>query len=614
MCGITGWIDWEQDLTRQGLIIEKMVSVLAARGPDDSGKWLSPRAALGHRRLSVVDPEGGAQPMIKSRDGRTYVISYNGELYNTSEVRNELISKGYTFRSHCDTEVVLAAYMEWGAQSVVKLNGIFAIAIWSEADQTLFLARDRLGVKPLFYTQRGKSFLFGSELKALLANPMIRPVIAEDGLAEILIMGPSRTPGHGIYKGIHELRPGYYLLYTRRGVQHKRYWSLVSRPHLDNLDDTTYQVRELLQDSIERQLVSDVPICTLLSGGLDSSAITAYAANAFRENGMEELHTYSIDYVDNDQYFQASEYQPNSDNPWVERVSKYLKTKHHAIVVEIPKLVESLIEATIARDLPGMADVDSALYLFCCEVKKGATVALSGECADEIFGGYPWFHQEEALNTPMFPWIRFLDHRLSLWNPSLFKEINPQEYIKQRYKETIAEVPVLEGESPLEKRRREISYLNILWFMTTLLERKDRMSMATGLEVRVPYSDHRLLEYVWNIPWEMKTTGNMAKGILRRALKGVLPEDVLERKKSPFPKTHNPIYTEAVRKWLTDIINKPSSPIHALINDQNVRALLNSKEDAFDRPFFGQLMKVPQLFAYLIQLNIWLKEYKVIIS
>lgn len=614
MCGITGWVNWREDLKQQGQVLQGMMDTLVARGPDAEGQWLSQHVALGHRRLAVVDPLGGAQPMCREREGKTYVISYNGELYNTSDLRQELIKRGFEFSTNSDTEALLLSYIEWGPDCVERLNGIFAFAIWDESGEVLFMARDRLGVKPLFYAPRDNSLIFASEIKALFKHYAVQPILGEEGLAEILIMGPARTPGHGVFERVHELRPGHCLSFSRKGLKTWRYWSLVSKPHTDDLETTVQNVKYLVKDSVERQLVADVPICTLLSGGLDSSAITAFATQAFQAQGLAKLHTYSVDYQDNDLYFRSSDFQPNADQPWITRVTGLLDTVHHSVLIDTPELATSLLDATLAKDLPGMADIDSSLLLFCREVKKGATVALSGECADEIFGGYPWFQNEELLQTPMFPWVRFLEQRISLWNSDLFRGFQPREYLEQRYRDSLAEVPKLDGEGQLAAKRREMFYLNINWFMNTLLDRKDRMSMATGLEVRVPFADHRLVEYAWNIPWELKMCDNIGKGILRRALQGVLPADVLYRQKSPYPKTHNPSYTEAVRGMLRKIFENPQSPLHQLINKVKIGELLDSSGEVFDRPFFGQLMRGPQLFAYLIQLNTWLERYKIAIK
>ena len=612
MCGITGWIDWNEDLTRHPATIENMIETLRPRGPDASGSWITTHSALGHRRLSVIDPENGAQPMVRKVGNYTFVIVYNGELYNTDELRNELRSRGYQYQTTCDTEVLLTAFIEWGPSCLDRLNGIFAFGVWNDRDNALFMARDRVGVKPLFYTEpRPGSLVFGSEPKAVLAHHLVEPVIGREGLAEIFAIGPARTPGHGVYENVHELRPGCWLTYDRTGLRVRTYWSIVSHEHPDDPETTARNVRELLQDTVQRQLVSDVPICTLLSGGLDSSALTSFAASYYAATGAGAVHTYSVDYADNDKFFKANAFQPNSDAPWITRMSEHLGTIHHAVEFDTPELVKALKQSVLARDMPGMADVDASLYLFCREIKKDATVAISGEAADEIFGGYPWFYREDSLQARTFPWALATQDRVAFLSADLRDYIDPENYVKQRYEEALAEVPRLQGESAEQARMREMSYLNISRFMPTLLDRKDRMSMAVGLEVRVPYCDHRLIEYVWNIPWEIKTYGDREKGILRHALKDVLPQDVLTRKKSPYPKTHNPNYTAAVKAWIMAILDDSSSPLHALIDADKLRLLADQSSDQFNLPWFGQLMNGPQWFAYLIQVDFWLRTYNI---
>lgn len=614
MCGIVGWLDWEKDLSQERPVLQAMTHCLTKRGPDAEGFWVTPRVAFGHRRLVVVDPAGGQQPMTAFQNEYACTMIYNGELYNTEDLRAELLAAGHTFQSHSDTEVLLHTYLEWGTECVSRLNGIFSFAIWDERASRLFVARDRMGVKPLFYAERGSSFLIASELKSLLAHPDVKPVLSREGLAEVFAISPARTPGHGVFRDVHEVRPGYSLVVTRDGVRQQRYWQLESSPHTDNAEDTAKRVRELVTDSIHRQLVADVPVSTLLSGGLDSSVITAVAAQSFKKEGRGTLHTYSIDYVDNARHFQASAFQPNEDAPFVKLVSQYLGTQHHNIEFDTDELIDALKTATLARDLPGMADVDASLYLFCREIKKETTVVLSGECADEVFGGYPWFHREEMLNAGTFPWARATKERASWLAPELKDWVKPEEYVAMRYEETLDEVPQLPGENPIEARRREMFYLNITWFMNTLLDRKDRMSMAASLEARVPFCDHRIVEYVWNIPWELKTYGNREKGILRKAMEGYLPDEVLYRKKSPYPKTHNPSYTEGVRTWLLDILNDSTSPLLPLIDVPTIRRIAESDAQASSIPFFGQLMSTPQLFAFLGQLDYWLREYHVSIE
>ncbi|MEH7381117.1 asparagine synthase (glutamine-hydrolyzing) [Bacillus sp. JJ1533] len=611
MCGIVGWVDWHRDLTQQISVIEKMADTLSRRGPDALNVWSSHQISLGHSRLTVVDPVGGTQPMVKEKNGRIFRIVYNGELYNTEDIRKELLKRGYSFQSYSDTEVLLTAYIEWEEKCVEHLNGIFAFAVWDQGKEQLYIARDRLGVKPLFYHQENGSLLFGSEIKAILAHPRIKAEVDQEGLKEIFGLGPSRTPGHGVFRGIHELRPAHALIINKNGSKQWRYWNVESREHRHSLDETVEQIAFLVKDAVQRQLVADVPVCTFLSGGIDSSAISAIAADYFNQEGRGQLHTYSIDYEQNSQYFKANSFQPDEDAPWIEKMEQYLKTNHHAVVIDNEKLVDYLDKAVLMRDLPGMADVDSSLLWFSEQIKQNYTVALSGECADEIFGGYPWFYRDDILHANGFPWMRSQEERQQLLLPHWQKKLDLKEYVRERYHETIAEVPQLEGEEPVEARRREMFYLNMTWFMSTLLERKDRMSMGASLEVRVPFADHRIVEYAWNIPWDMKMLNGREKGILRKALEGILPNDVLYRKKSPYPKTHDPAYMKRVKTKLKSIIDDKSSPILELISKQKVKDIIDSDGSSIKVPWFGQLMTGPQLIAHLSQINTWLEHYQI---
>jgi asparagine synthase (glutamine-hydrolysing) len=610
MCGLIGWVDTQKNLSSEKSIMEKMTNTLSKRGPDSFGIYSSLHVLLGHRRLTVVDPEGGGQPMIKVIGDNTYVIIYNGELYNTSEIRDKLKSRGYTFKSYSDTEVLLTAYIEWGEDCVQHFNGIFAFGIWDENHQKLFTARDPLGVKPLFYTQKGSSFIFGSELKALLAHPDVKPVIDSQGILEIFGLGPGRTPGNGVFKGINEVPPGHCLSFVEGKMRIREYWKLQSRKHTDDLDTTVEKTRDLFIDAVEKQLVSDVPVCTFLSGGLDSSAISAIAANYYKNHGMGTLNTYSIDYQGNDKYFKADSFQPDADARYINIMSSYIQSNHHNIMINNAELASALKQAVKASDLPGMADIDSSLFLFCKEVRKDSTVAISGECADEIFGGYPWFRETELINSTTFPWSRAVKERKNILSKN-YSNLPLEDYVNSRYMETLSEVPKLEGESAEEHRMREISYLNLKWFMVTLLNRKDRMSMGNSLEVRVPFADYRIVEYAFNIPWSYKYCDNIEKGLLRRALKGILPEEVLYRKKSPYPKTHNPEYLRIVQNWMRLILSDPNSPILQLIDEEAVSEIVETGGVSFGKPWFGQLMKGPQLIAYLIQIDTWMREYKV---
>ncbi len=611
MCGIAGWVHWERDLSTQAATMEQMADAMSCRGPDDQGIWMSRNAVFSHRRLIVVDPAGGRQPMVRTEGSEPVVLVYNGELYNTQELRDRLRELGHHFHGHSDTEVVLASYMQWGVDAVHRFNGIFACGIWDQAHRSLWLVRDRLGVKPLFWAIRRNSLIFASDLRAMLAHPDIPPRLTAEGMAEIFGLGPARTPGHGIFQGVHEVRPGHWLEYSPQGLRDRVYWNLTSHPHADDLTTTQHNLRDLLEDTVSRQLVADVPVVTLLSGGLDSSIVTALAANTFAREGRGALHTYSVEFVDMAKHFKANGFQTNLDAPWVNIVSQHLSTRHHRVLLDTPDLVRDLIPALLARNYPGMADVDSSLLTFCREIKGEATVALSGEAADEIFGGYPWFHMPGALTATTFPWARTLNQRLAVWSPALLSLTRLNEYVADRYQQALSEVPRLPGESADEARLREIAYLSITRFMPTLLDRKDRMSMEVGLEVRVPYCDHRLVEYVWNIPWAMKRFRDQPKGILRAAVSDLLPAGVVWRQKSPYPSTVNPSYREAMRRWLEKVLADPESPLHPWLNHAYLADLLRGGSEVADIPWFGQLMGTPHLFAFLIQLDTWFREFRV---
>ena len=611
MCGITGWIDYHKNLGNQIEILEKMTETLAKRGPDDTNIWTDVHVGFGHKRLVVVDPERGKQPMVKTKQENRYTLCYNGELYNTEDIRKELLLKGYSFHGHSDTEVLLTAYIEWKEKCVDYLNGIFAFAVWDQERELLFIGRDRLGVKPLFYYETATGFIFGSELKAILAHPDVNRALDQEGLSEVFGLGPSRSPGSGVFKGVKELRPAHALTFSKDGLKIWRYWNVKSEPHQDSLDETAEKIRYLFTDAVTRQLVSDVPLCTFLSGGLDSSAIAGIAANAFQKEGKGQLHTYSVDYEGNDQFFKSNEFQPDSDGAFINKMTETFNTIHHYSVISQEQLAEDLIEAVHVRDLPGMADVDSSLLWFCREIKKDFVVSLSGECADEIFGGYPWFHRLDDLNRSGFPWMRSIDERQGLLKDHWQERLNLKEYSLSKYQQMVSETPILDGESKQDAQRRELFYINMLSFMTTLLDRKDRMSMGASLEVRVPFADHRLVEYVWNVPWEMKMVGNREKGILRRALEGLLPEEVLYRKKSPYPKTHHPAYRKIVKGMLESILQDRSSVLYEFFDKEKLQQIVQTEGASFKEPWFGQLMTGPQLLAHLVQIHHWFKDYQI---
>ena len=604
MCGIAGYLDFVHPQTAE--IGTRMLEKLAPRGPDDSGIYLSPCACLVHRRLTIIDPEGGRQPMSLKTDCH-YTLVYNGELYNTQELRDELSALGHIFQGHSDTEVLLHGLAEWGRDCLPRLNGIFAFALWNEEEKTLLLARDPMGVKPLFYSVTPGGFVFASELKAILCHPDVPPEVDEEGLNQLFFLGPAKAPGSGVFRRIGEILPGQWGQYDKNGFTDGFYWKLTAREHTDSLAETLEKTRFLIEDAGRRQLVSDVPLCCFLSGGLDSSILSMLAAREYTKDGRQ-LTTFSVDYQDNDQYFQKSLFQPNSDSEYITMMAEFLGTDHRQVILDNRQLFAALPDAVCARDVPGMADIDSSLLLFCREIRKDFAVAVSGECADELFGGYPWYHRREILFADTFPWSRSLTLRRKILKPGLLPR--GEDYVRQQYLDTIALADKLPGESAEDSRMREMFVLNLRWFMQTLLDRKDRMSMATGLEVRVPFCDKRITEYAYNMPWHFKALDGREKGIVRKAFADALPETIVWRKKSPYPKTWNPIYLELSRCAVRRILKDETSPLLPFLDTAQINALLEDPA-GITEPWYGQLMQAPQIFAYLYQLDLWMREYQV---
>ncbi|NLE24088.1 MAG: asparagine synthase (glutamine-hydrolyzing) [Clostridiaceae bacterium] len=611
MCGIAGFCNYGIDFVDKSEywtgILKDMRKTIAHRGSDNVGEFLRDHVGVSHTRLSIRDLCNGMQPIIRKIDNKEYVIVYNGEIYNTDELIPELLKAGLTFKTTTDTEVILYSYIHYGIDFVNKLNGIFAFAIWDGKDERLILYRDRLGVKPLFYTINDDTIIFGSEIKALFCFPGIKPEIDINSFREIFGIGPARTSGNGVLKNINEIKPGYYSIFSKEGFYPVRYWDIVNKEHTDNYQQTVDKVSFLVRDAITRQMVSDVPVCSFLSGGIDSSIVTAVASDYLDKKGLK-LNTFSFDFKDNDLYFKSNAFQPDRDKPFIDVMLEKYNLNHTYLECDESILAELLYTSVESKDLPGMADIDSSLLYFCSLVKMNNKVALTGECADEIFGGYPWFYRDDLFWFNGFPWSKNVKTRTMLLSDDFKRELKLEEYISARYIESIDEVPCIEGESLIENRRKEIAYLNIKWFMQTLLDRMDRASMHSGLEARVPFADHRIVEYVFNVPWDMKYRGGVEKSLLREACQELLPEKILFRKKSPYPKTYNPNYERILAQMFSEIINNPHSPIMSFTDKKKALSFIQAPAQ-YGNPWFGQLMAAPQLMAYMIQLNYWLEKY-----
>jgi len=603
MCAIAGIIGLPFDAQ----ILDTLLSTMLHRGPDGTGQYVGQSCCLLHTRLAIIDPLGGAQPMYLQWGGENYVITYNGELYNTQILRDELSALGHSFLTHSDTEVVLHAYAQWKEECVNRFNGIFAFGIWEEKSRRLFLARDRMGVKPLFYTQFRGGLLFASEMKTLFAYPEMPRELDADGAAQIVLLGPGRKPGSGVFKNVFELKPGCCGCYRNGKWKSWQYWKLRDKEHTESFEETVECVRYLVIDAIQRQMVSDVPIGTFLSGGLDSSLISAICAQKLSESGTQ-LKTFSVDYENNDRYFVPGKFQPNADSNYILIMKEALNSEHHKTVLQSEDLLNCLESATVARDLPGMADVDFSLLAFCKQIRSEVKMALSGECADEIFGGYPWYRDPEVRALQGFPWAQNTKQRIGMLHPDIKVTVAPSDFIHNCYQQALDECDILPDTPPDEVRMKQMVNLNQSWFMQTLLERKDRMSMACGLEVRVPFCDYRIAEYLYSVPWKYKDYQNQEKGLLRYAMDGILPDEVLWRKKSPYPKTYDPNYLQSVTAMLRQLLSKNDAPVFGLMDRKRVEMLLN---DDFSWPWYGQLMKLPQTIAFILQVNFWLEAYKI---
>ena len=612
MSGIVGIVNYKKDISNEYPIIRNMLKTLIRRGPDCDVYYISKHSNLGYREVNNVKNE--KKSISFKFNEATYTVILDGQIYNKKEIREILIDNDFKFKTDSVLELLVKSYIFYGKAMCKYLNGNFAFAIWNDKKEEVFIARDRFGINPLYYTIKDDNLIFGSEIKAILEYPQMDAVLDKIGISELFGIGPSHSPGKTPFKGIEELEPAHFIVYNKDGYRKEEYWKIETKEHKDDLEQTCEKIKYLIKDSIERQIDSDENVISMLSGGIDSSIISKFASDYYKEKYGKKLETFSVDYVDQEKNFVKNDFQPNTDSYYIDLMVKELDSNHHKIVLDTPELIKSLEDAMVARDFPGMADVDSSYLLFFKELKKYGNISLSGECSDEIFGGYPWYFREDSLNSDTFPWSLAINERQDLLHPDIASELCLRLYIEEKYKNSIQKVDFLENDSKEEKIHKKMIYLTSNWFMQTLLDRTDRMCMFNGFEVRVPFCDYRLVEYIWNIPWKMKAYKGREKGLLRYCFEGILPEEIVYRKKSPYPKTHNPNYLKLVKKELNKIINQETSPINKLLNKDYILEIINTNGQAFSRPWFGQLMTGPQLMAYLIQVNMWLERYNPVIE
>jgi asparagine synthase (glutamine-hydrolysing) len=581
-------------------IIHAMMATMRVRGPNAAGSYLTNQTCLLHTSLSSDE-----QNMVLDYNNERYIITYDGTIYNKEELKAELSACGHIFDGFSDSELILHGYAQWKEKILNKCNGVFAFAVLEEHSGRVFLARDRIGVKPFFYTMHRGGMIFASEIKTILAYPDVPAEIDEEGIAQLLLLGPGRKPGSGVFYNINELEPGHYGIYEDGKLHITRYWKLTDRIYTESFEKTAEQVRDLVLDAVRRQMVSDVPIGTFLSGGLDSSLVSAICARELDAQG-KVLDTFSLDYEDNDIHFKPGKFQPNADPEYIRIMQTHLDSHHHWTLLTAQELADNLEASVLARDLPGMADVDSSLLAFCGQISPHVKVAISGECADEIFGGYPWFRDPTVREQDGFPWAQNINQRAQLLHPVLREKMDATDFVYSCYHDSLVQCDILPENTATEARMKQMVNLNFRWFMQTLLDRNDRMSMAKGLEVRVPYCDYRIAEYMYAVPWEFKDHRGYEKGLLRYAMRGVLPDAVLFRKKSPYPKTYDPRYLQMVVKQFREMLDDSCAPIFDIVDKTALQAL---PEQEFAWPWYGQLMQLPQTLAYMLQLNFWMKHY-----
>lgn len=617
MSGIAGFFHpdliFQKDKEQVKTAISDMSDALRMRGPDHQEFYHFPHGCMNHNALACgrIHPQipCEAQPATKKFNGKNYTLMYDGFISNLPELREELKRARVITDGLTQEELLICAFLQYGTDFVKKLNGAFAIVIYDERNNQMFLFRDPLGLRPLFYTIQKQILIFASEPKALLRYPGMEAVVDADGLNELLSMGPAHTPGHTVYRDIYEIKPGHMLSYSKSRLYTERYHQFVVRDHTDSYEDTVAHITELLDHSITVSASTNAPSASLLSGGLDSSVVSARLA---RLSG-DPITTYSFDFIGSNKYFQANSFQPSLDAPFVQQMREALGSDHTTLTCGNAELFDYLMPSIEAHDAPAMADVDSSLLYFCSRIAGDYPIIFTGECADELFCGYPWYHRAEMYESNTFPWTKDISPRKLLLNNNLINALDMDSYIASQYQASCNEIGLDAMHTPEEMLHRRTFYLTVRYFMQTLVDRTDRAASYNSMDARVPFADLALAEYLFNVPYEMKTKDGEVKHLLRTYATGLIPEEIRTRKKSPFPKTYDPGYESLLISALQKIIADPNSPLLSIADPKKIQAFCYHPKD-LGKPWFGQLMAGPQLMAYYIQINEWFKKYNVKLS
>lgn len=506
------------------------------------------------------------------------------------------------------SSLILQAYREWGSEYPLHVEGPVMTCVMDAQNDRMVLSRDRMGEQPVFYAcgYDGR-IVFSDHPDSLLKSASAEPVVDLEGMCEIFGLGPARTPGKTPLRDVKMLEPGCILIGEGESHRIERYFSIRPQPHLEDETETIRHTRSLLETVVE----DVVPLRpgTMLSGGLDSTALTALLSDR-----MKPLQSFSVDYRDNAVDFRPNAFRPEMDAPYIEMAVRAFGTQHRSFVLEQAALADALEAAVSARGFPGMADIDSSLLLFAGKIGRYTSHVVSGECGDEVFGGYPWFRGNATLSEEAFPWSGSIALRESILRPEVRARLQIREYVHQAMKNAIAQTEI---DGPMDDQELSLQRMQLIcfrFFMANLQERATRMCAYHGLNVLTPLCDDRLVQYVFNVPWKMKFMNGMEKGLFRAAVQDIMPETLNRRKKSPYPKTCSPIYAEIIRGLTTALLTDREAPILEWIDAGWVRSIAESALDPAETPWFGQLMAGPQMLAYLWQVNTWMRERNITVS
>lgn len=589
--------------------IHNMSQALLSRGPNMQNIMLFSHGAFCHNALlaGCIHPQipCAVQPLTKAFVNGSLTLLYDGYITNLLEICDDLSISKAQYSSLTQEEILLLSFQKYGTAFVQKLDGAFALIIYDEAKETLYLFRDQLGLKPLFYMYFEQTLIFASEPKGIFSFPNVVPTIDREGLNEIFSMGPAHSLGKGVFKNMHELEAGHLLICSKNKQYKECYHTFLPTEHKDSYLDTVDHVNELLSASIDTLSATSEAPTSLLSGGLDSSVITAKLSSQMAHlDKTSPLKTFSFDFKGSRNHFVSNSFQPTLDAPFVHQMVDTLNTDHTTLVCGNTEQIEYLQKSVLAHDCPAMADIDSSLIYFCEKIAASHKTIFTGECADELFAGYPWYHRSDMYNSKSFPWSADTSPRKELLNVDFISKLSIDSYIDNEYQSAC------QGTLFQDNTHAKTMYLTIRYFMQTLVDRTDRAASFNSLDIRVPFADFRLAEYLFHVPYEIKTKNGEVKHLLREYAKGLLPEAVRTRKKSPYPKTYDPNYEKLLSALLLKVISDPNSPLLAFVNRKKIYDFCQSPKD-YGKPWYGQLMAGPQLMAYYLQINFWLTHYQI---